>query len=112
MNWLRSCFFQVAFLCVALTSCATFFSKGAADAIYDVRNAVVLAGPNIPAAVLAGIGDRVNKAINATVRTEVYPRVVLTIRVLSVQKGSGLRQRAQNVAKVTVDAAFRWMTVR
>jgi hypothetical protein len=33
--------------------------------------------------VLSGVGDRVNKAINATVRTEVYPRVVLTIRIVS-----------------------------
>jgi hypothetical protein len=72
--------------------------------VYDVRNVVVLAGPNIPAAVLAGVGDRVNKAINTTVRTEVYPRVVLTIRVLSVEKGQGYDKK-HSVAKVAVDAA-------
>ncbi|KQV27783.1 hypothetical protein ASC97_05255 [Rhizobium sp. Root1203] len=104
MYWLRSCIFRVAFICVALTSCATFFSRGEPTPVYDVRNVVVLAGPNIPAAVLAGVGDRVNKAINATVRTEVYPRVVLTIRVLSVQNDQGYDKK-HSVAKVTVDAA-------
>jgi hypothetical protein len=72
--------------------------------VYDVRSVVVLSGPNIPAAVLAGVGDRINQAINATVRTEVYPRVVLTIRVVSVQKEQGYEKK-HVVAKVTVDAA-------
>jgi hypothetical protein len=58
----------------------------------------------MPATILSGVGDRVNLAINATVRTEVYPRVVLTIRILSVEKGQGY-EKNRNVAKVTVDAA-------
>jgi hypothetical protein len=58
----------------------------------------------MPAPLLAGVGDRVNAAINATVRTDVYPRVILTIRILSAEKGQGYNGR-QYIAKVTVDAA-------
>jgi len=72
--------------------------------VYDVRSAVVLGGPGIPAPVLSGVSDRVNAAINATVRTEVYPRVVLTIRVVSVIKGQGF-DKNRNVAKITANAA-------
>jgi hypothetical protein len=80
------------------------FSKESRRQCTTSATCVVLAGPNIPAVVLAGVGDRVNKAINATVRTEVYPRVVLTIRVLSVQNDQGYDKK-HSVAKVTVDAA-------
>jgi hypothetical protein len=65
---------------------------------------VVLGGPGIAGPLLSGISDRVNAAINATVRTDVYPRVVLTIRIVSVTKGQGFDNN-RNVAKITADAA-------
>lgn len=80
------------------------FTKEPPGPIYDVRSVVVLSGPKVPGAVLAGVGDRINKAINATVRTEVYPRVVLTIRIVSVEGAQGY-DKSQTSAKVTVDAA-------
>ncbi|WP_155947895.1 hypothetical protein [Rhizobium sp. 2MFCol3.1] len=89
---------------LALVSCGSLMPKEPPGPIYDVRSAVVVSGPKVPPAVLAGVGDRVNKAINATVRTEVYPRVVLTIRVVSVAKDQGY-DNSQSSAKVTVDAA-------
>jgi hypothetical protein len=94
----------VLFSGFALASCGSMFSKEPAGPVYDVRSVVVLSGPNIPAVVLSGVGDRINKAINATVRTEVYPRVVLTIRIVSVLKEQGF-DKSQSSAKVTVDAA-------
>jgi hypothetical protein len=101
----RTLFLSFAlFSAFALASCGSMFSKGPADPIYDVRSVVVLSGPNIPAVVLSGVGDRINKAINATVRKEVYPRVVLTIRIVSVLKEQGF-DKSQSSAKVTVDAA-------
>ena len=79
-------------------------SKEPPAPIYDVRSAVVLGGVGVPPAVLSGISDRVNAAINATVRTDVYPRVVLTIRIVSIIKGQGF-DKNRNVAKITVNAA-------
>jgi hypothetical protein len=103
MDWLKSCFFRVALICIALASCSIFAKEQPAP-IYDVRSAVVVSPQKIPPAILSGVGDRVNAAINATVRTEVYPRVVLTIRILYVEKGQGL-DRGRNVAKISIDAA-------
>jgi len=103
MNWLKSCFFRVVFICIALASCSIFAKEQPAP-IYDVRSAVVVSPQKISPTILAGVGDRVNAAINATVRTEVYPRVVLTIRILSVEKGQGF-DKSRNVAKVSIDAA-------
>ncbi|KQV81827.1 hypothetical protein [Rhizobium sp. Root1220] len=104
MNWLKSCVFRIVLICAALASCAGFFSKEEPKPIYDVRSAVVLSSNSIPAAILSGVGDRVNAAINATVRTDVYPRVVLTIRIGYIAKGQGY-DKSRNVAKITVDAA-------
>ncbi len=104
MNWFKSCFFRVALVCMALASCASLFGKQDPGPVYDVRNAIILSGPNMPPALLSGIGDRVNKAINATVRTEVYPRVVLTIRIVSIRRQQGY-EKNQTVADITVDAA-------
>jgi hypothetical protein len=104
MNVFQSCFFRVFAICVALASCASLFSKDAPGPVYDVRSAVVLSGPKVPPDVLSGVGDRINKAINATVRTEVYPRVVLTIRILQVDQNQGY-DKSQTAAKITVDAA-------
>ncbi|WP_199629593.1 hypothetical protein [Rhizobium sp. OAE497] len=103
MKWLRLCFCQLAVICVALSACS-MGSKEPPAPIYDVRSAVVLGGVGVPPAVLSGISDRVNAAINATVRTDVYPRVVLTIRIVSVTKGQGF-DKNRNVAKITADAA-------
>jgi hypothetical protein len=104
MNWLRSSFCRAVLVCIALTDCASLLGPKPAPQLYDVRSAVVLSGPNMPAELLSGINDRVNAAINATVRETVLPRVVLTIRVISIQKGLGF-QKDRNVAKISVDAA-------
>ncbi|SCB56566.1 hypothetical protein GA0061105_101397 [Rhizobium aethiopicum] len=104
MNWLRSCFCRAALVCIALTACVSLSANKPEAPLYDVRSAVVLSGPNIPAELLAGVNDRVNAAINATMRDTVLPRVVLTIRVVSIQKGLGF-QKDRNVAKISVDAA-------
>ena len=103
MSWLKSCFFRVVLICIALSSCSIFAKEQPAP-IYDVRSAVVVSPQKISPTILAGVGDRVNAAINATVRTEVYPRVVLTIRILSVETGQGF-DKSRNVAKVSIDAA-------
>ncbi|PDT09197.1 hypothetical protein [Rhizobium sp. M1] len=104
MNWLRSSFCRAVLVCIALTDCASLLGPKPAPQLYDVRSAVVLSGPNMPAELLSGINDRVNAAINATARDTVLPRVVLTIRVISIQKGLGF-QKDRNVAKISVDAA-------
>lgn len=104
MDWLRSCFCRTVLVCIALTACGSLSANKPKAPLYDVRSAVVLSGPNIPAELLAGINDRVNAAINATMRDTVLPRVVLTIRVVSIQKGLGF-QKDRNVAKISVDAA-------
>ncbi|MBY5806028.1 hypothetical protein HA464_04870 [Rhizobium leguminosarum bv. trifolii] len=104
MNWLRSCFCRAALVCIALTACVSLSATKPEAPVYDVRSAVVLSGPNMPAELLSGINDRVNAAINATVHDTVLPRVVLTIRVVSIQKGLGF-QKDRNVAKISIDAA-------
>ncbi|WP_064685478.1 hypothetical protein [Rhizobium bangladeshense] len=104
MNWLRSSFCRAVLVCIALTDCASLLGPKPAPQLYDVRSAVVLSGPNMPAQLLSGINDRVNAAIKATVRDTALPRVVLTIRVISIQKGLGF-QKDRNVAKISVDAA-------
>ncbi|WP_337266754.1 hypothetical protein [Oryzifoliimicrobium ureilyticus] len=80
------------------------FEKAETGPVYDVRNALVTAGPGIASELMLGVGDRVNAAINATVRQQVYPRVILTIRIASVEKKQGI-QKNRNVAHVSVDAA-------
>ncbi|PDT03724.1 hypothetical protein CO666_14295 [Rhizobium chutanense] len=104
MNWLRSCFCRATLFCVALTACASLSAEKPEAPMYDVRSAVVLSGPNMPAELLSGINDRVNAAINVTTRNTVLPRVVLTIRVVSIEKGLGF-QKDRNVAKISIDAA-------
>ncbi|MGO7220619.1 hypothetical protein ACCT02_21200 [Rhizobium ruizarguesonis] len=104
MYWLRSCFCRAALVCIALTACVSLSATKPEAPVYDVRSAVVLSGPNMPAELLSGINDRVNAAINATVHDTVLPRVVLTIRVVSIQKGLGF-QKDRNVAKISIDAA-------
>jgi hypothetical protein len=104
MKWLRSCFCKAAMVCLTLTACAAFSFRGPPKPVYDVRSAVVLSGPGMPAELLSGIGERVNAAINATTRDSVLPRVVLTVRVVSVHKGLGF-QKDRNTARISIDAA-------
>jgi hypothetical protein len=104
MSWSRSRFCLIALACIALTACASLMPKKQEKPVYDVRSAVVLSSTTMSAALLSGISDRVNAAIRATVRTTDLPHVVLTIRVVSVQKGLGF-QKDRNVAKITTDAA-------
>ena len=104
MNWLRSKFCLIALACMALTACASLMPKKQEKPVYDVRSAVVLSSATMSAELLSGISDRVNAAIRATVRTSELPRVVLTIRIVSVTKGLGF-QKDRNVAKVSIDAA-------
>ncbi|MBB3351890.1 hypothetical protein FHT70_001808 [Rhizobium sp. BK049] len=104
MDWLRSSSCRTVLVCIALTACGSLSANKPKAPLYDVRSAVVLSGPNIPAELLAGINERVNAAINATMRDTVLPRVVLTIRVVSIEKGLGF-QKDRNVAKIRVDAA-------
>ena len=104
MNWLRSCFCRAALVCVALTACVNLSGPKPEAPVYDVRSAVVVSGPNMPADLLSGINDRVNAAINATVRDTVLPRGVLTIRIVAIEKGLGF-QKDRNIAKVSIDAA-------
>lgn len=91
-------------ICLVLSGCSNLFTKPPPSQIYDVRSAVVLSGPNIPRALLAGIADRVNAAIAATVRDTPLPRVVVTIRVVTVEKEQGY-QKDRNSAKIEVNAA-------
>ncbi|MGO4194477.1 hypothetical protein AB4Z13_03830 [Rhizobium sp. YAF28] len=104
MNWPRLRFCLIALACVALTACASLMPKKQEKPVYDVRGAVVLSSTTMSAELLSGISDRVNAAIRGTVRTSELPRVVLTIRIVSVAKGLGF-QKDRNVAKVSIDAA-------
>ncbi|NNH30815.1 hypothetical protein C9413_15255 [Rhizobium sp. SEMIA 4085] len=104
MNWFRSLFCQLGLVCAMLTSCMGLTSDEPAAPIYDVRSAVVLGGPNTPPELLSGIGDRINAAINATVRTEGYRRGVTGHRIDSHQKDTG-EDRRRDIAKINIDAA-------
>ena len=72
--------------------------------LYDVRGAFVAARPDISADIMQSIHYRVSNAIKSTMRDETRPRVVLTIRLVSVTKGSFMfGERAS--ARVIVRAA-------
>ena len=51
---------------------------------YDVRAVLVVAGPKVPLSLVQGVERRMSDAVVATVRSEVLPRVVLTVRLESV----------------------------
>ncbi|MDI7863261.1 hypothetical protein MRS76_14985 [Rhizobiaceae bacterium n13] len=70
---------------------------------YDVRQAVVIAKGDIPPALIEGVDRRVEDAIQATVRQEPLPRVVLTIEIQEVEKQIG-QKRDRNSAIVTARA--------
>ncbi|BCH54634.1 hypothetical protein RvVAR031_22440 [Agrobacterium vitis] len=71
---------------------------------YDIRAVTVLAGPKVPLALVQGVERRLSAAIAATVRSEVLPRVILTVRVETMASGLGLDKR-HNEAEVKVSAA-------
>lgn len=54
--------------------------------IYDVRGAFVAARPDVSADLMQMIHRQVSDAIGATIRDNIRPRVVLTIRLASVRK--------------------------
>lgn len=98
-------FGMIALACLALMS----FRLGPETAdgdrlIYDVRSAFVAARPDISPDLMQSIHYQVSNAITATTRGKIRPRVVLTIRLVSVAKSSLLiGERAS--ARVIVRAA-------
>ncbi|THF52125.1 hypothetical protein E6C51_04710 [Allorhizobium terrae] len=71
---------------------------------YDVRAVVVVAGPKVPLALVQGVERRMSDAVAATVRSEVLPRVILTVRLEQVGISIGLDNN-KNEAEVKVSAA-------
>lgn len=72
--------------------------------LFDVRGAFVAAQPNISGDLMQSIQYQISNAIRSTTRDKGRPRVVLTIRILSVSKGSFIfGERAS--ARVVVRAA-------
>lgn len=104
MLWLPSRIWLGLIACLALGACASLTAKSDPPPMYDVRSAVVLSGPGIPAELLSATGSRINAAIAATTHEEALPRVVLTVRIVEVQKGLGY-QADRNSAKVSINAA-------
>ncbi len=56
--------------------------------LYDVRGALVAAKPDTSAELMQSVQYQMSNAIKSTTRDMTRPRVVLTIRLLSVTKGS------------------------
>ncbi|KQO81011.1 hypothetical protein [Rhizobium sp. Leaf262] len=72
--------------------------------LYDVRGAFVAAKPDVSPELMQSIHYHMSNAIKSTTRDQTRPRVVLTIRLLAVTKGSLiLGERAS--ARVVVRAA-------
>ena len=70
---------------------------------YDVREAAVLAGPDVSLALIREVDSRVSDAIASTQRTVMLPRVVLTVTIDKVRNGVG-ESRDGNEATFTVNA--------
>lgn len=71
---------------------------------YDVRAVVVVAGPKVPLSLVQGVERRMSDAVAATARSELLPRVVLTVRLEQVGISIGLDNN-KNEAEVKVSAA-------
>ncbi len=72
--------------------------------LYDVRGAFVAARPDISPELMQSIHYQMSNAIKSTTRDKTRPRVVLTIRLISVDRGSFMfGERAS--ARVVVRAA-------
>lgn len=70
---------------------------------YDVRAVMVLAGPKVPLSLVQGVERRMSDAVAATARSELLPRVILTVRLESVGISIGLENN-KNEARVKVSA--------
>jgi len=91
--------------CLALAGCmADLFHSTPKKFYYDIRAVTVLAGPKVPVALIEGVERRLSAAVDATVRSEVLPRVILTVRVESMAGQLGL-DKQHNEALVQVSAA-------
>lgn len=92
-------------LAFLLASC-TAFGRGPIQRplFYDVRDASVIAGEQVPLALLAGVDQRLSAAIAQTVRTTPTQRVVLTVRVTDY-KPVGVRGDRRASARFRVTAA-------
>jgi hypothetical protein len=103
-----SCLFRISVVCAVsllLSGCFLhLFEPKPRQFDYDVRAAVVMAGPNVPLPLVQGVERRVSDAVAATVRTEVLPRVVLTVRLDNVATSIGL-DKNKNQIDVKVSAA-------
>ncbi|NTJ42351.1 hypothetical protein G6L28_07015 [Agrobacterium larrymoorei] len=95
----------IALACLALMSFKLGpETTGGEKLIYDVRGAFVAARPDISPDLMQSIHYQISNAIEATTRGKIRPRVVLTIRLVSVAKNSMLvGERAS--ARVIVRAA-------
>jgi hypothetical protein len=72
--------------------------------LFDVRGAFVAARPDVSGELMQSIQYQISNAIRSTTRDRGRPRVVLTIRVMNVSRGSFiLGERAS--ARVVVRAA-------
>lgn len=85
--------------------------------LYDVRGAFVAARPDISAELMQSIQYQMSNSIKSTTRDRTRPRVVLTIRLISVTKGSFIfgerasarvvvRAAAVQTGEVVAEAAF------
>jgi hypothetical protein len=105
MFWLMPRTWQILAGCLALTACGQLTAlKAPPDPVYDVRSAVVVAGPGIAPGLVSATNDRINAAIAATTRATPLPAVALTIKIVSVAKAQGFQQD-RNTAKINIDAS-------
>ncbi|MGG7519687.1 hypothetical protein ACQ3G6_17565 [Allorhizobium undicola] len=72
---------------------------------YDVRAVTVLAGTDVPVALVQAVERRMQAAVEATIRQDVAPRVILTVRIRDFATGRGLQKRL-NEADVMVRAIY------
>lgn len=94
----------VVLLGIALASCARKPPvEETRPLLYDVREAAVVAGEGVSPALMRGVDRRLADAIAATQRPLPSPRVVLSVNIGTVVKGSG-NARGRNSATFTVSA--------
>ncbi|MBF2715793.1 hypothetical protein [Agrobacterium vitis] len=92
-------------ICMALAGCmAGLFQSDQKKFYYDIRAVTVLAGPKVPLVLVQGVERRLSAAVAATVRSEVLPRMILTVRVEAMASGLGL-DKQHNEAEIKVSAA-------
>ncbi len=95
----------VGALTLVLMGCVTnLFRPKPPQLYYDVRAVVVMAGPNVPLDLVRGLERRMSDAVAVTVRSEVLPRVIVTVRMDSIATSIGL-DKNKNEVIVKVSAA-------